>query len=197
MSKMNSKDAFNLVKTLDFTTVLDVGSGGGEHAEGFKEAGKIVTTISLADGADIKANYMTHQFDNQFDCIWASHVMEHQLNVGNFINKMEHDLKDNGILAVTVPPLKHNIVGGHLTLWNAGLVLYNLVINGWDCSEAMVKTYGYNISVIVRKKMIDLPDNLHYDSGDIEKLAQFFPKQIGAKQRFDGRIDECNWGKWR
>jgi 16S rRNA G527 N7-methylase RsmG len=27
---MNSKDAFNLVKTLDFNTVLDVGSGGGE-----------------------------------------------------------------------------------------------------------------------------------------------------------------------
>jgi hypothetical protein len=86
--------------------------------------------------------------------------------------------------------MKHSIVGGHLTVWNTGLILYNLIIAGFDCSEASVKTYGYDCSVIVKKKTAILPE-LGYDYGDIEKLSHFFP--FDARQGFNGQILELNW----
>lgn len=187
---MHAAIALQKVLTMDFQSVLDIGSGDGAHAKVFRDAGKDVFTASLRPPADFIKDYLHINFGNRFDCIWASHVLEHQKNVNLFLKKCFSDLNDDGILAVTVPPAKHAIVGGHLTLWNAGLLLYNLILAGFDCSEAAVKTYGYNISVIVRKKAADLPV-LAMDCGDIEKIQQFFP--FPAEQGFDGQIDELNW----
>ena len=116
--------------------------------------------------------------------------MEHQLNVNHFLKKIFSCLKDDGILAITVPPLKEEIVGGHVSLWNAGLLLYNLILAGFNCKDASVKSYGYNISVIVKKKKAKLP-NLKFDNGDIRDLAEFFP--FNATEGFDGQIQEWNW----
>ena len=154
-----------------------------------KNAGKTATTIDLSN-ADINSDYNCYEFDSAFDAIWCSHCLEHQLNVNSFLRKVFHDLKMGGVLAVTVPPLKHSIVGGHVTLWNAGLLLYNLILAGFDCSQASVKAYGYNLSVIVEKKPISLPD-LNRVFGDINILSRYFP--IPVSERFDGRIDEVNW----
>lgn len=107
-----------------------------------------------------------------------------------FLKKCFDLLEDDGILAITIPPLKHAIVGGHLTLWNAGLLIYNLILAGFDCSKASVKTYGYNISVIVRKKQA-VHGQLVMDNGDIETIAHLFP--FNAKQGFHGEIKEINW----
>ena len=106
------------------------------------------------------------------------------------MKKCFDDIDEGGIFAVTVPPLKHEIVGGHVTLWNAGLLLYQLILAGFDCSSASVKTYGYNISVIVRKKAATLP-RLRMDFGDIEALSHYFPFPVA--NGFDGRILEVNW----
>ncbi len=171
--------------------MLDIGSGGGVHAEKLKRAGKSVTTVSLVPPADIVGDYLSAVIE-PIDCIWASHVLEHQPNPGHFLSKCFNDLKENGILAVTVPPLKHEIVGGHVTLWNAGLLIYQLILAGFDCSEAMVKTYGYNISVIVRKVRAELSD-LVMDRGDIERISHLFP--FPAYHGFDGRLEEINWQK--
>lgn len=189
---MHSVEAIKKVLTLDFTTVLDIGSGGGDHADRFRNEGKQVTTIDLrSKKADYQADYLKFKVKlKPFDCVWASHVLEHQPNPNQFLKKCFSDLKDGGILAVTVPPLKHEIVGGHVTLWNAGLLLYHLILAGFDCRDAMVKAYGYNISVIVRKVKADLPE-LMMDCGDIEKLKEFFP--FNAYHGFEGRISEVNW----
>lgn len=172
---------------MDFVTVLDVGAGG-IHSDIFRSRGKQVTTNNLYD-ADYIGDYMELNL-GKFDCIWASHVLEHQNNPNKFLVKIFNDLNDNGILAITVPPCKHEIVGGHVNLYNAGLLLYQMIHAGFDCSEAKVKTYGYNISVIVRKKPFKMPP-LDFDFGDIELLNQFFP--FDACHGFDGRIKECNW----
>lgn len=185
--------ALKKVLTMDFHTVLDIGSGKGEHAHQFERNDRDVTTIDLKGPATYIRDYMDTILPVDYDCIWASHVLEHQENVGMFLYKCWEDLKEGGILAITVPPAKDAIVGGHLTIWNAGLLLYNLIIAGLDCSQASVKTYGYNISVVVKKKTIQhYPKlNLDRDKGDIEKLAHFFPMEV--KQGFDGNINEINW----
>lgn len=168
--------------------VLDIGSSNGEQAKYLRENGLEVVTIDPHE-ADIIGLF---PMDIPFKCgaIWCAHTLEHSRNVGSFLDKCFEVLEDDGWLCITVPPLKPQIVGGHLSIWNAGLLLYNLILAGFDCSQAKVKTYGYNISVIVRKKKADLPQ-LDYDRGDIEKLSKFFPVQV--YQGFDGFIGECNW----
>lgn len=181
---MRAKETFERLLTYEFSTVLDVGSGDGVYTDAFRDMGKKVTSISLREPADVVGDYLYADLGT-FDCLWVCHVLEHQRNVGSFLEKCYFDLNDNGILAITVPPLKHEIVGGHLSLWNIGLLVYNLILAGFDCSKAEILKYGYHRSVIVRKKRAELPE-LNMDFGDIEKLAQFFP--FPAYQGFNGDL---------
>ena len=181
--------------------VLDLGPGNGFAMEAFLESGHRPVGLGLdldsylepgmRERFDLsEADYLTHEFSEPFDAIWASHVLEHQLNPHAFIEKMFRDLKDNGWLFVLVPPMKAEIVGGHVNLFNTGLLLYRLVVGGFDCSEAMVTKYGYNVVVFVRKKGFELP-KLRYDQGDIERLAPYFPLPVA--QNFNGLHIEANW----
>jgi SAM-dependent methyltransferase len=178
----------------EFKTVLDIGSGVGWHAEQLRAAGRTVTEISLRPlrPGVLNMRYEDFNLDRvmQFDCLWCCHCLEHQPNVNLFLTKTHGDLKPGGLLAITVPPLKQQVVGGHLTLWNAGLLLYNLVLARFDCSLAMIKKSEYNITVIVRRREIELPE-LVYDSGDITAMAPYLPP--GLCEGFDGDILELNW----
>lgn len=189
-----------LIDCFDFKTVLDIGSGAGVHATLLEKHGKDVTEMDFGTSIyyqeksekrkAIIGDYLNYSFDVQFDCIWASHVLEHQPNPNIFLKKIHSDLREDGVLALTVPPLKHEIVGGHLSLWNAGLLMYHLIFAGFDCREAHILCYGYNISIILKKRSIFLP-KLDYDSGDIDRLGNYFPS--GCKERFDGNIQRLNW----
>lgn len=189
------------ITDFNFQTVLDIGSGEGKHSDMLQMKGKKVTSIDFGKSIYfekrnenhncIYGDYYSYKFENQFDAIWASHVLEHQVNPNLFLKKIHNDLKENGILAITVPPLKHEIVGGHVTLWNAGLLIYQLVLAGFNCSNISVKSYGYNISVILKKKSIDIFPELSFDSGDIEKLKIYLPK--GFSEPFNGQIKCLNW----
>lgn len=185
----------------DALHILDIGSGPGLHAGLMRAAGREVVTISMLPPADYVGDYlgMPRSVRPLCDAIWASHVLEHQPDPGAFLRCCFADLRDDGVMAVTVPPPKHEIVGGHLSLWNAGLLLYHMVVAGFDCRNARVSgcyaggplgDVPYNISVIVRKVSAELP-TLTFDSGDIERLAQFFP--LPVQQGFDGRLLPINW----
>ena len=179
---MSAELALDAVSGLEFSSVLDIGSGGGSHATHFRNLNKYVTTINLEPPADIVGDYLETNV-GKHGLVWASHILEHQPNPNLFLKKCFADC--GRYFAVTVPPLKHEIVGGHVSLWNAGLLLYNMILAGWDCHDAKVMTYGYNISVVVEKKKASLPE-LSMDHGDIELLAEFFP--FDAKQGFNGNI---------
>ncbi|MFI0430075.1 class I SAM-dependent methyltransferase [Mariniflexile sp. HMF6888] len=189
------------ITDFDFQTVLDIGSGEGKHSDMLQNEGKKVTSIDFGKSiyferrsenhTCIFGDYYSHDFKEQFDAIWASHVLEHQPNPNLFLKKTHNDLKEGGILAITVPPLKHDIVGGHVTLWNAGLLMYQLIMAGFDCRDVSIKSYGYNISLILKKKSIISYPDLSYDSGDIIKLNAFFPQ--GTTEPFNGDIKELNW----
>lgn len=91
---------FTLQTLLDyyhFDTILDIGSGAGDHAKIFHDAGKKVTTIDYGvskyyqnrseNYKIIFSDYNTYTFQSQFDLVWASHILEHQLNPGLFLKK--------------------------------------------------------------------------------------------------------------
>lgn len=195
---------FALVKLLTeytFDNILDIGSGSGEHSLVFKKFKKKVTAIDFGKSIYfnrhsssiefMEGNYLDINFSKKFDAIWASHVLEHQPNPHNFLKKISNDCKENGVICITVPPLKHEIVGGHVTLWNGGLLLYHLVLAGINCKDAKILQYGYNISIITQNISISQLPELSYDNGDISLLSPFFPS--GLSEPFDGNIKRLNW----
>lgn len=188
-----------LIKLLSTeSSILDIGGGKKQiHANIFREAGMIVDTVDFFKGSTYVGNYNEIEIVKKYDAVWISHCLEHQLNVNFFLKKVSENIREEGFLAVTVPPLKHQIVGGHLSLWNAGLLLYNLVLAGFDCSNAKIKSYDYNISIIIKKQSIKLP-KLIFDRGDLILLNQYMP--IGLKYdefgHFDGNIQDLNWDQY-
>ncbi len=187
-----------LLRDYTFQTVLDIGCGEGKHSDLFLEAGKDVTAIDYGESPyflknksrikAIVADFNRYEFDRQFDCVWCCHVLEHQLNPHDFLKKVHSVLKEDGVLCVTVPPAKQRISGGHVSLWNAGLLLYHLVLAGFDCSQAETLRYDYNVSVIVRKHTVDVMDKLVFDAGDITTIRPYLPENL---LYFKGNQDVC------
>ena len=197
-----------ILNRYEFDTVLDIGCGAGIQSDIFLNAGKRVTCIDYGESVYFKENshrittiigdFNTYNFSEKYDCIWCCHVLEHQLNPHNFLKKINKILKEEGVLAITVPPLKHEIVGGHVSLWNAGLLLYHLVLAGFDCSEAQVLRYGYNISVVLKKKSVNVFSKITFDAGDIRAISEYLPRGLefsdtGVDTPFNGDINRVNW----
>lgn len=180
-----------LVSDYKFNTILDIGAGNGDATRYLKSNNKKVTSLDIGHyhtfTPDIKDNYENVNFNKKFDAIWCSHVLEHVKNIGKFLDKIFFDLKIGGVLAITVPPLKHDFVSGHLNLFNTATLLYHLVQAKFDCSKASGKVYGYNISIIVKKKEAVFSN----DEYQFEKLKKYFPFEIW--QNIDGRVMNFNW----
>ena len=185
---MYGERGLDFARTLPPSACLDVGSGDGSHAAALEKMGHTVHTNSYIPPADFVGDFMQIEFPGTYSLIWCSHCLEHQRNPGAFLDKINGLMVDGGWLIITVPPRKDQIVGGHVSLWNAGLLLYNLVLAGFDCSGAKVMQYGYNITVCVQKG--ERPDlsGLTYDSGDVAKIAQYLPFPV-RYDSFDGNLE--------
>jgi len=189
-------------------SVLDIGYGSGEHTRHMASAGKRVVAVDPngVAGLDDKFNggeavllpldYLDSEtiFSEQFDAVWCSHVLEHVDNPQELLCKAYGDLKIGGLFVLTVPPAQHAVVGGHFTLWTAGLLLYHLVRAGFDCSSARIKQYGYNITVMVRKaevKVTAIPNLANYP---VSLLQDYLPPNLEwTNGSFNGDIKELNW----
>ena len=123
--------------------------------------------------------------------------MEHVEDVGFTLALMRQALTSSGILAVTVPPMKPQLVGGHLNLFTLGSLAYRLIVAGFDCSEASFARYGYDMSAIVRLDAAvpqEVLDSLPRDDGDLEILAPYFPPEWEIHQGIDGMsLPAVNW----
>lgn len=170
--------------------VLIVGASEAERNQ-LLEAGHNPTCFDYyTDG--MRWEYLPRTPD-QYHAIYCAHTLEHVRNVGIMLDSMHIELREGGLLCIVVPPAKPNIVGGHLTIWNAGLLLYNLIRAHFDCAQAAVRSYDYNVAVLVRKVTARYREReLLEDNGDLATLAPFFP--VSMPQDTDGQIDEHAWG---
>ncbi len=198
-------DLANVALTLNPRTVLDVGFGAGGASTFFASSGLSVTSIGL-DVDSYTFNRKTfkkfgikfHQTsleefksEEAYDLIWASHVLEHTLNVGLFLDKCATLLSENGWLCVMVPQYKSYVVGGHInTGWNLGQLMYVLLLNGYDIKHGHFIHHGYSLCAFIQKSKKSLPA-LRMDIGDIEATANLWP--IEVKQGFSGIIKQVNW----
>ncbi len=198
----------NKIMEYDFKTILDIGAGGLTHAKIFYDNNKLVDICDFGESVYFKGstvdkniinesfygNFNTINFGKKYDAIWCCHTLEHQLNPNFFLKKINSLLKDNGILGIVVPIRKPIITDGHVSIWNAGLLIYHLVMANFDTSNCKVLQYDYNIGIILKKKEIELPSNLHMDTGDLEKLSKFLPPGF-ISDKINGDIMEYNFDK--
>ncbi len=134
-----------------FETVLDIGSGAGEHARFLRLFGKKVSTCNLFPPADWIGDFLTAPIEGSFDLIWCSHALEHQRNPGLFLDKIYRLLRPDGVLALCLPHHpKARLVPGHLSTWSLALACQHLVYAGFDCKNISAFS-SYELSLIVQK----------------------------------------------
>tara|TARA_Y100000034_G_scaffold72127_1_gene86984 strand:+ start:5343 stop:6029 length:687 start_codon:yes stop_codon:yes gene_type:complete len=211
--------SFRLFMEHSFKSVLDIGPGKNNlFIPIMKKKGISVDTVDLHDGATFRGDYNKLNIDKKYDAIICYNCLEHQNNSNLFLEKLHENLKIGGYLTLSVPPWKHRIVDGHVSCWNAGLLLYNLVLAKWDCSSIKIQTFSDGvvplpqINIMLQKtEKIKLP-HLSNDRGDLYQLKDYFPKDVAAqiennakrcknpfsnlnemKSNFEGRIKKCNW----
>jgi 2-polyprenyl-3-methyl-5-hydroxy-6-metoxy-1,4-benzoquinol methylase len=204
-------------------TVLDVGFGKGGASVFFGLTGKSVTAIRPSEGGDIypeeilDGRHPKPLFDHLriqervssleelpqeqgYDLIWMSHILEHTLDVGTLLRKARRLLSDEGWLCVVVPPFKHQVVMGHVSVgWNLGLLMHALLVNGFEIKNGHFIRHGYNLCGFVQKgnllePMID--SGITYD--ELSVFAFTSPSRnelwpIPVEQGFVGDLDRVNW----
>lgn len=195
-------DLINEALTYEWDTVLDIGAGTGWISEIFASHGKKVhttfltaenTSSSVVDLGQQDITCMDKIADETYDAVWASHVLEHTLNVGQALSEIRRVLKPNGWLFLMVPPFKPNVVGGHVSVgWNLGILVYVLALAGFNVREGCFIQHGYNVTAFIKKgNLIDV--KLDHDTGDIEKLTPFFPDSANIFHGFNGNLEKINW----
>lgn len=183
----------NLLKLLrdqSFQTVLDIGTGFGEHKRFFELFGKKVVTNDLQPPADYVGNFLEIPIEGSFDAIWCCHVLEHQRNPGLFLDKIYSLLKEDGLLALSLP--RHppeRLVSGHLSAWSLPLICHHLIHAGFNCKNIAAFS-TYEIGVTVKKSKEEPPPSAVYKKYD--EIKEFLPSEFTLGTEIKDVI--MNWG---
>ena len=137
-----------------YKSALDIGSSHGNHTKIMRHFGLSVDQIDkYENNAEINNDFNTYNFKKKYDVIFCSHVIEHQRNVGFFLDKIFDCLKDEGDLIITAP--KHpaeRFVEGHILSTILPVFLQMLIYAGFDCKKGkMISLVGIENSFIVKK----------------------------------------------
>ena len=135
-------------------TALDIGSSHGNHTKIMRDFGLKVDQIDkYEENADINDDFNSYDFKKRYDVIFCSHVIEHQRNIGHFLDKIFDTLSDDGSLVISAP--KHpaeRFVEGHLQSTIMPILLQNLIFAGFDCLNGKVLSMGgIENSFIIKK----------------------------------------------
>ncbi len=149
-------------------TVLDVGLGYGHHSVYFADRGFQVTGITTHCTAALQRLAETKRFtfrqmdmhwldfeDETFDLVWSHHSLEHTFSPMLALREWLRVLKKEGLLAVTVPPHKAEIVSGHFNVgWSVGQLIYLLGVCGYEIRSGRFVEEGYNVRALVRRPLV-------------------------------------------
>ena len=143
-----------------FKTCLDIGSGEGVHTAILRHAGLEVFQVDkYSTTAEYKVDFIEHEFDRKFDVIFCSHVIEHQRNVGLFLDKIFDLLSDDGVLIISAP--NHSVetlVEGHLNSFLFPLFLQHMIHAGFDCKNGKYLSLIENSFIVSKANNFDIKE---------------------------------------
>ena len=143
-----------------FKTCLDIGSGEGVHTAILRHAGLEVFQVDkYSNTAEYKVDFIEHEFDRKFDVIFCSHVIEHQRNVGLFLDKIFDLLSDDGVLIISAP--NHSVetlVEGHLNSFLFPLFLQHMIHAGFDCKNGKYLSLIENSFIVSKANNFDIKE---------------------------------------
>jgi 2-polyprenyl-3-methyl-5-hydroxy-6-metoxy-1,4-benzoquinol methylase len=193
--RMNDRNLIlkEIIKNHKFDTVLDLGCGIGDlfinlDLLGIKYNGTGVDFLPISEVQSDKFKYIQCNInewksDEKYDFVISSHVIEHNPDTESFLNNFFSHTKEGGIFCIIWPNPKYSIVGGHVHIFNMGLMLYNIIRTGIDCSNIRMYKSGYNLCIVGEVKRFTLPE-LTFNRHEIEILEKYFP--FPAVHGFDG-----------
>ena len=127
-----------------YKTALDIGSGAGVHTQILRAVGLEVFQLDkYSDKAEYKVDFIEHNLDRKFDIVFCSHVIEHQRNVGSFLDKIFDVMSDDGLLILSAP--KHaaeTLIGGHLNCFFTSYFIQHLIHAGFDLKNGKFLSCG-------------------------------------------------------
>ncbi|HSW47123.1 MAG TPA: class I SAM-dependent methyltransferase [Phycisphaerae bacterium] len=203
------------------SSIVDLGAGLGQHTRCLLEHDLRVTAVDhvlTAELADIlrqhpgRARFVRSDLatlplaDGQAEAVWVCHCLEHMNNPLAALREWRRVIRPEGLLAVTVPPYKTEIVGRHVfTGWNVGQLMLTLLRTGFRISDGAFAEIGYNVFALVRRD--DNPSTLEPNDEILCRHADRFPPQIAEEIRgnqrpnpfgetissFEGRIKRLGW----
>ena len=145
-----------------FKTCLDIGSGEGVHTSILRHAGLEVFQVDkYSNTAEYKVDFIEHEFDRKFDVIFCSHVIEHQRNVGDFLDRIYDVLSDDGILIISAPNHSaETLVEGHLNSFIFPLFLQHMIHAGFDCKNGKYLSIVENSFIVSKANDFDVNERL-------------------------------------
>ena len=143
-----------------FKTCLDIGSGEGVHTAILRHAGLEVFQVDkYSNTAEYKVDFIEHEFDRKFDVIFCSHVIEHQRNVGDFLDRIYDVLSDDGILIISAPNHSaETLVEGHLNSFIFPLFLQHMIHAGFDCKNGKYLSIIENSFIVSKARNFDIKE---------------------------------------
>ena len=144
-----------------FKTCLDIGSGEGVHTSILRHTGLEVFQVDkYSTTSEYKVDFIEHKFDRKFDVVFCSHVIEHQRNVGLFLDKIFDILSDDGVLIISAPKEDHNLIEGHLNSFIFPLFLQQMIHAGFDCKDGKFLSTIENSFIVSKADNFDMSERL-------------------------------------
>ena len=143
-----------------FKTALDIGSGEGTHTAILRDAGlKVFQVDKYSKVAEYKVDFVEHKFNKKFDVVFCSHVIEHQRNVGLFLDKIYDVLSGDGVLIIIAPnhPAE-TLIEGHLNSFIFPLFVQQLIHAGFDCRSGKYLSSIENSFIVSKAKDFELSE---------------------------------------
>ena len=174
-----------------YKTALDIGSGDGVHTEILRSVGLEVFQLDkYSDTAKYKVDFISHTFDQKFDVIFCSHVIEHQRNVGHFLDKIFDVMSDDGLLLISAP--KHpaeSLINGHLNCFYSTYFIQQLIHAGFDLKNGKYLSclHVENAAIVSKAKNFELSEReesgyiwteKHQERSCIKLMNQIIEKNI-------------------
>ncbi len=210
ISKKNLIDEWSRIiqaYSINAGDVLEIGSGKGDFLEvlqrlGFNARGLENSTqnvgVTLNKGLLVDRGYLTElSFVKTYPLIICNNYLEHQPNVGSFVEKFYDILDPEGIVYVSVPNLYYlldkaclyEFVADHLVYFTKNSLRQLFVNKGFEILEEYEKNNGNDLVLVARKKP-------KVDYGSIEKKASQIIKSVKnvVKYHYDQGRKIAVWG---